>query len=96
MQLKTQVSSLITDLQKSRLEKFNHGDTLLLGDSTIGDIDAGKLIDTIVTLSPSVKIEDLAKKIDETSDKYSRIIICPGNHDCASDSIDHESLASSY
>lgn len=91
------MGDLTSQLHRTVWDTFHKNkNTLLIGDSSIKDIDPQKLVKMQVVLQPACKVADINMHMDECADTYSKVVICIGSNDCAGESMDHESVVTNF
>ena len=96
--LKTQVSSLSTQLSKNAWDCFikDGRQSLLIGDSLIRDVDQNKLVKTQVTSIPGAKTKDVLKTLQKHDETYASIVCCVGTNNCSTDEFDGDEVTKSF
>ena len=96
--LRTQVTSLSQQLQQKVWQGFtnNDGQSLLIGDSLIRNIDEQKLMRTQVTSLPGAKVSDVLKHLNDNNHDYNNIVCCVGTNDCSSEDFNADVVTKTY
>ena len=87
---------MVTEQQKSNWEKFTTRKSLLVGDSTIKDIDERKLHNTKVICLQGGRIESVHNAIQTRTDKYENVTLSVGSNYCTDEVEDLDTLIPKY
>ena len=94
--LRQRIDNLVTEQSKCKWEKFTSKKSLLVGDSTIKDIDERKLHNTKVICLQGGRIDTVHEVIQNRTDKYDNVTLCVGSNDCADEVEDLDTLIPKY
>ena len=99
VQLQGRIKKLESDLDKKTTEIHRNGQSLLIGDSLIRDVDEGKLVRTKIKAIPGANIKDITKHLSEEAGGYdiplNKMFVCVGTNNCSSD-LDLDTTSKSY
>ena len=82
-ELREQLAKVTSEQSRHKWESFTQRKTLLIGDSTIRDIDQNSLRDTEVMCIPGGRIQDISNALNAKTGKYKQVTLCVGSNDCS-------------
>ena len=95
--LRKQVTELTETLHKTVMECLDKSNgSLLIGDSTVKNIDPKKLVNTEVISIPDGKVTTMAQKLQDNKKRYAKVYICAGSNECSMTPLDIESLKKDF
>ena len=94
--LRQRIDTLVTEQSKRNWEKFTTKKSLLVGDSTVKDIDERKLRNTKVICLQGGRIDTVHEVIQTRNEKYDNVTLCVGSNDCTDEVEDLDTLIPKY
>ena len=94
--LRQRIDTLVAEQSRRSWEKFTTKKSLLVGDSTIKDIDERKLRNTKVICLQGGRIDTVHEAIQTRTDKYDNVTLCVGSNDCTDEIEDLDTLIPKY
>ena len=94
--LRQRIDAMVTEQNKQSWKQFTTKKSLLVGDSTIKDIDEKKLKNTKVICLQGGRIDAVHEVIQTRPDKYDTVTMCVGSNDCTDDLEDLDTLIPKY
>ena len=94
--LRQRIDTMVTEQSRQNWKKFTTKKSLLVGDSTVKDIDEKKLQNTKVICLQGGRIDTVHEVIQTRTDKYDTVTMCVGSNDCTDDLEDLDTLIPKY